>query len=462
MNPVRSASLPPVRPGGRFRLRAIQALGLALLGAGLACSSGPDGPAAYAPSITTQPKAQTIPAGTPVSFTVDTLGVPLPTYAWQRSDDAGRTWTPLQGATDRSYAFTPHVADSGAEFRVLVANASGQVLSEAATLTVPPAVYVGGASGPAGGYWLNGTFVAQDGSSGGCVNALAVAGGHVYAAGYAMTSQSLNPGFWLDGTWTGLAPMAQGGQPGGFVQALVLSGNDVYAAGFASPGGMGYFPGYWLNGAWNGLALPPGWDGCRITSFAADGGHLFEAGFLMNFTGGGAAGPGYWMDGAWVPLPLPPGADSGQVEAMAVSGGTVYVAGSVSAPGTSTLGYWADGTWTPLALPDGATRGAVNAIAFQGGHVYFAGFSDAPGWQVPGFWLDGTWRPLGMPFDRNAGFALAMTFSGGSAYAAGCLQTSNRGTLQGQAPGYWVDGTWQALPVPGEDLGLATSVAVVQ
>lgn len=89
-----------------------------------------------APSITTQPTAASVPAGTGASFTV--VAENAVSYQWQRLVDA--TWTPIDGATEATLTL-PSVtaADDGAQFRVVVTNSVGSVESDVATLTVTPA-----------------------------------------------------------------------------------------------------------------------------------------------------------------------------------------------------------------------------------------------------------------------------------------------------------------------------------
>jgi hypothetical protein len=87
------------------------------------------------PSITTQPQSQTAVAGQTASFSVAAAGTAPLAYQWRRngSDIAGAT-----AATYTTPATT--LADNGAQFTVVVSNAAGSVTSNAATLTVQPAV----------------------------------------------------------------------------------------------------------------------------------------------------------------------------------------------------------------------------------------------------------------------------------------------------------------------------------
>jgi sugar lactone lactonase YvrE len=106
-------------------------------------------PTAQAPSITSQPAAQSVSAGASATFTVAASGTDL-AYQWQRD---GKDIT---GATSASYTLD-HVqsADTGAKFTVVVKNAGGSVTSGAAVLTVLPAAarglaYVAGTLGGPG------------------------------------------------------------------------------------------------------------------------------------------------------------------------------------------------------------------------------------------------------------------------------------------------------------------------
>jgi hypothetical protein len=93
--------------------------------------------APVAPSITTQPASKTVTAGQTAAFSVAATGSGTLTYQWKKNGTA------ISGATSASYT-TPATAasDSGALFTVTVANSTGNVTSNAATLTVnvPPSI----------------------------------------------------------------------------------------------------------------------------------------------------------------------------------------------------------------------------------------------------------------------------------------------------------------------------------
>src|SRR5207248_671243 len=82
------------------------------------------------PIITVQPKSQTLPAGTNVTFTIAAAGSSL-SYFWRRNGLF------IPGATNSSYTTNNvQVADSGAVFSCLVSNSTGTTLSSNAVLTV--------------------------------------------------------------------------------------------------------------------------------------------------------------------------------------------------------------------------------------------------------------------------------------------------------------------------------------
>jgi hypothetical protein len=84
-----------------------------------------------APTITTQPAAQTVTAGATASFSVSASGTPPLSYKWQKNSVA------ISGATSSTYT-TPATttSDNGAQFSVVVSNMAGSVTSSVVTLTV--------------------------------------------------------------------------------------------------------------------------------------------------------------------------------------------------------------------------------------------------------------------------------------------------------------------------------------
>jgi hypothetical protein len=90
---------------------------------------------AVAPSVTTQPSADTVPAGQVASFSAAASGSPAPTVQWQESTN-GATWSPISGATATTYSLVATSPENGYAFRAVFTNAGGSATSSAAALTV--------------------------------------------------------------------------------------------------------------------------------------------------------------------------------------------------------------------------------------------------------------------------------------------------------------------------------------
>jgi hypothetical protein len=106
----------------------------------LACGGGgggtPPAPTTVAPTISAQPTAQSVMAGSTATFTVTAAGTAPLSYQWNKGGTA------IASATSASYttpATTP--SDSGSSFTVTVSNAAGSITSSAAVLTVQALSY---------------------------------------------------------------------------------------------------------------------------------------------------------------------------------------------------------------------------------------------------------------------------------------------------------------------------------
>lgn len=98
------------------------------------CGSVTSTPAALslgaAPTITSEPTAQTVCAGQPVEFTVAATGTPPLTYQWLK--DGGE----IGGATAATYTISAAASTDAGAYSATVANSCGTVTSRAAALTV--------------------------------------------------------------------------------------------------------------------------------------------------------------------------------------------------------------------------------------------------------------------------------------------------------------------------------------
>jgi len=82
------------------------------------------------PAITTQPKSQTVTAGSTVTFTVVATGTPVLAYQWT-FDGA-----PISGATASALTLSNVQAAAVGDYAVTVTNAGGDVTSKEAVLNV--------------------------------------------------------------------------------------------------------------------------------------------------------------------------------------------------------------------------------------------------------------------------------------------------------------------------------------
>jgi hypothetical protein len=411
--------------------------GLALLLVPACGGSGSSDAPVVSPAIVTEPGNVSVKSGAQALFQVKATGNPSPTYAWERSNDAGQTWVATGGASSSVYAFvTQYTVDNAAQFRVRVSNTAGTVLSSVATLGVTPNIYLGGygtrkTTTPGPVLYENGAFVTlpvTGTTSSSSVSAVATSGPNVYAAG----SNSTLPGYWLNEAWTPLALPT--GATGGDAFAVALSGSDLYVGGRAtSPGaaGLSGAPGYWVNGKWTALTGPGGSTSGNVYSLVISGTNVYAGGL------GAAGGAGYWLNGTWVPLTLPTGMTGAQIQQIVLSGTSVYVLAATS--GTGPVGYWLNGTWTALPVPTGYASGAAYSLLVAGANVYVCGSITNNSGKLPGYWLNGSWMALTLPVGATGGQAGASVYSGGVVYISGTLQGAGGGC------GYWQNGSWIAL-----------------
>jgi len=108
--------------------------------------SGATALATTVPVITVQPATQAHYEGFTATFTVAADGTPAPTLQWQRSTNAGLTWTnltnsaPFSGVTTTTLSVGPTaVSMNGHQYRAVATNVEGSVASNAVTLTVTKA-----------------------------------------------------------------------------------------------------------------------------------------------------------------------------------------------------------------------------------------------------------------------------------------------------------------------------------
>ncbi len=133
-----------MKPTRRLALALLTGfIALAGCGGGGGGSSTPPPPPPAAPTITTQPLAQTVNAGDPVTFSVVATGAT--SYQWQRNGAA------ISGATGASYTLNPTTTgNNGDAYTVVASNAGGSATSSSAALRVTGLSLIAGQLGGTG------------------------------------------------------------------------------------------------------------------------------------------------------------------------------------------------------------------------------------------------------------------------------------------------------------------------
>jgi hypothetical protein len=201
-------------------------------------------------------------------------------------------------------------------------------------------------------YWKNGQKMRLSSPDHeGQVRALVLSNGDLYAGG----SQNYKPAFWKNGVIQSL-PMVAGGYSR--IQALAVYGNDVYAAGYDSGPGNDYLSVYWKNGIETVLGSRSVVDK-GATSIAINGNDVYVCA-----TDSGEAV--YWKNGVRVVLEKFPG-DTPAATAISLAGNSVYVVGSYLGDAV----YWKDGT--RIKLPKRSLNAVASAITFYQSDIYIGG-----------------------------------------------------------------------------------------
>jgi len=106
------------------------------------------------PSIAADPSNQTVATGGQATFSSAATGNPTPTVQWQVSSDGGKIFVNIPGATSTTLTFMPDASQNREEFRAVFTNASGEVSTTAATLTVRRATASNALSGTISGTYF--------------------------------------------------------------------------------------------------------------------------------------------------------------------------------------------------------------------------------------------------------------------------------------------------------------------
>jgi len=92
------------------------------------------------PTVTTQPKSESVTAGSTASFSAAASGFFTPTVQWYDSTNSGSSFSAISGATSDTYSFTAQSSQNGYEYEAIFTNGVGTpATTNAATLTVTAA-----------------------------------------------------------------------------------------------------------------------------------------------------------------------------------------------------------------------------------------------------------------------------------------------------------------------------------
>jgi hypothetical protein len=290
--------------------------------------------------------------------------------------------------------------------------------------------------------WKNNVVTVLDsGTYGARANAVAVANGHVYVAGFEGSSTSESVAMlWTDGTPTKLTEGSVSGSAGG----VAVVGTDVYVAGSETTynttlGTYVTSAMYWKNGlptvlnsglaAGSGIFIP----NAAATSIAVEGSDVYFAGFVGSQI---ETAPNtyrdepvvtYWKNG--VATSVSTGLEYALAYGIAVQNGQVYVAGSLCAtltPQCSTATLWTNtiaSSLTPNLLS------AASSVALSGSNVYAAvNVTDTIGTTAE-LSTNGKLSPLS---STNESAANCVTTYGTDVYVGGS---------ETETSAYWLNGT---------------------
>lgn len=206
-------------------------------------------------------------------------------------------------------------------------------------------------------YWKNGQkIILSPTDAAGEVRSLVLSNGNIFVGG----SENQQPVYWKDGVKQVLPTTTPSYAR---VNALAIDGTDVYAAGYeADNEGRSV---YWKNGIETVLGNLSVVDG-GTASIAVSGADVY----VCSIDSGDAV---YWKNGVRVTLAQPSNQNGVEANAIAISGNSVYVAGAYLGDAV----YWKDGT--KIMLPKRSLYARASAITFYQADIYIGGLDgDTP------------------------------------------------------------------------------------
>jgi hypothetical protein len=266
------------------------------------------------------------------------------------------------------------------------------------------------------------------GATSGVATGVVLVSGVVYICGYWSNGTNTYPCVWIDGTRTDLE--ISGTIMAGSTTAIAASGSAIYAAGDAWNDTTGYYlPGYWtFDGAsWTWTEITATTNGGRASAIAIDASGMP---WFSGYNTVGASIEACFWDASGIRCDLTElhaGSYAPEAFGVAVVGASATVIGTCIVTAFEKYpSYWTTTGRTEITNP--AIPDSVNAITSSGTDIYIAGVCTTSLYPIPGYWKNGTWNALSVG-DHFWNNATAIVVSDSIVYVAGQYTNDGLATL---------------------------------
>ncbi len=282
---------------------------------------------------------------------------------------------------------------------------------------------------------------------------------------------------WDGARWSSLGTGQANGTLGGYVLSLAMAGNNLYVGGFFNTAGgvTASNIARWDGTAWNSLGsgTSAGYlENTYVNALAVSGTTVYIGGQFTYVSGVSANRLAKWDGTRWSSLGT--GTNNGvtgylaKISALAITPAGLYVGGYFSKAGTVTannIARWDGTAWNSLGT--GTSNGVgstVNALVASGTSIYVGGAFTSAGAIAANYiarWNGTAWSSLGTAAANgvSGGGVYALTMLGTNLYAGGNF--TQAGGLAAGGLARW-DGTAWSSPGTGSDGSLNARTALVR